>query len=73
MTVTRLLLAAALLALLAATNPGAAQTWGYGYNSYGGPAYNSYGYGHDGGRRYGYSRYGYGYQRCTYRCYRPAY
>jgi hypothetical protein len=70
----RLSIAAAALALVAATNPGAAQTWGsYGYNSYGSynsysrPTYNSYSY--DSGRRYGYSRYGYGAQRCTYRCY----
>jgi hypothetical protein len=69
----RLSLAAAALALVATTNPGAAQTWGYGYNSYGSfnsysrPTYNSYSYSYDSGRRYGYSRYGY--QRCTYRCY----
>jgi len=61
----RLSLAAAALALVAATNPGAAQTWGYGYNSYG--SYNSYS--RPTYNSYGYSRYGYGYQRCTYRCY----
>jgi hypothetical protein len=73
----RLSIAAAALALAAATNPVSAQTWGsYGYNSYGSynsysrPTYNSYNsYSYDGGRRYGYSRYGYGAQRCSYRCY----
>ena len=75
----RLSLAAASLALLAATAPSSAQYYdGYAaamqrqygtyntYNSY--DTYNSYSrpsysYSYDGGRRYGYGRYGYSYRR----------
>jgi hypothetical protein len=78
MTVIRLSLAAASLALLAATAPSSAQYYdgyaaalqhqygAYTYNSY--HTYNSYSqpsysYSYDGGRRYGYGRYGYSYRR----------
>jgi hypothetical protein len=69
----RLSIAAAALALLAATNPGAAQDYGYGYNSYK-PSYgySRYGYkGYDSYSKpsYGYSRYGYkgyGYEKPSY-------
>ena len=56
----RLSIAAASLALLAATVPGHAQSYGYGYNSYGYSSYQpSYGYSSYSRPSYGYSSYGY--------------
>jgi hypothetical protein len=71
----RLSIAAAALALLAATNPGAAQDYGYryGYNSYSKP---NYGYSRYGYKGYGYSRYGYkgySYDKPSYSYEKPSY